>query len=70
MLPNHIAQIDPENKANNLAYVMTVALLFTIFAQAIAGAFSDRWRSKWGRRSPWIAGGALAGRSPFMAFLP
>lgn len=61
LLPNHIAQIDPVNKANNLALVMTSALLFTIFAQPIAGALSDRCRSSWGRRSPWIIGGALLG---------
>lgn len=61
LLPNHIAQIDPANKANNLAIVMTFALLFTIFAQPIAGALSDRCRSTWGRRSPWIVGGALIG---------
>ncbi|WP_347290900.1 MFS transporter [Kluyvera georgiana] len=61
LLPNHIAQIDPANKANNLAIVMTTALLFTIFAQPIAGALSDRCRSTWGRRSPWIVGGALLG---------
>lgn len=61
LLPNHVAQIDPANKANNLAIVMTSALLFTIFAQPIAGALSDRCRSGWGRRSPWIVGGALIG---------
>lgn len=61
ILPNHVQMIDPENKANNLAIVMTCALLFTIFAQPIAGALSDRSRSKWGKRSPWIFGGALIG---------
>lgn len=61
LLPNHVAQIDPANKANNLAIVMTSALLFTIFAQPIAGALSDRCRSIWGRRSPFIVGGALIG---------
>ncbi|MBT9431034.1 MFS transporter [Candidatus Sodalis endolongispinus] len=61
LLPKHIAQIDPANKANNLAIVMTSALLFTIFAQPIAGALSDRCRSTWGRRSPWIVGVALIG---------
>ena len=61
LLPNHIAQIDPANKANNLAIVMTTALLFTILAQPIAGALSDRCRSTWGRRSPWIVSGALLG---------
>lgn len=61
LLPNHIAEIDPQNKANNLAIVMTTALLFTIFAQPVAGALSDRCRSRWGRRSPFIVGGALIG---------
>lgn len=60
-LPAHIAQIDPSNKANNLALVLTTATFFSIFAQPLAGALSDRTRSTWGRRSLWILGGSLIG---------
>lgn len=60
-LPAQIAQIDPANKANNLALVLTTATFFSIFAQPLAGALSDRTRSTWGRRSLWILGGSLIG---------
>ncbi len=60
-LPYQIATIDEANKAGNVALVLTTATFFSIFAQPLAGALSDRTRSKWGRRSLWIMGGSLIG---------
>ena len=45
----------------NLALVTTVSFVFTLFAQPIVGAFSDRTRSRLGRRAPWMLGGAVVG---------
>lgn len=50
-----------ENQEANLAIVTTVSFLFTLFAQPLAGAFSDRTRSRFGRRAPWMIAGALVG---------
>lgn len=61
LLPNQIAAIDPANKTDNLALVFAVTSIFSTLATPIAGALSDRTRSRWGRRSPWIAIGALVG---------
>lgn len=61
LLPNQIAALDPENKANNLAIVFAITSIFSTLTTPIAGALSDRTRSRWGRRSPWIAIGALIG---------
>lgn len=59
LLPMQIAMIDEKNKIANLALVTTVSFIFTLFAQPVVGAFSDRTRSRFGRRVPWMVGGAL-----------
>jgi MFS family permease len=61
LLPNQVALLDEENKVGNLAIVTTVSFVFTLFAQPIVGAFSDRTRSRLGRRAPWMLGGAIIG---------
>jgi len=61
LLPNQIARLDPGNKANNLALLFAITSIFSTLATPIAGALSDRTRSRWGRRTPWIAIGSLAG---------
>ncbi|MEV7393259.1 MULTISPECIES: MFS transporter [unclassified Streptomyces] len=61
LLPNQVVGIDPAHKVANLSIVTTTSFVFTIFAQPIAGAFSDRTRSRLGRRAPWMLGGAAVG---------
>ncbi|WP_121118292.1 MFS transporter [Croceibacterium ferulae] len=61
LLPNQIAILDPDNKANNLALLFAITSIFSTLATPIAGALSDRTRSRWGRRTPWIAIGSLVG---------
>lgn len=61
LLPMQVAMIDDANKVQNLAIVSTVSFVFTLFAQPIVGAISDRTRSRLGRRAPWMVGGALIG---------
>ena len=61
LLPNQVLAIDEANKVSNLAIVTTVSFVFTLFAQPIVGALSDRTRSRLGRRAPWmILGSAVA----------
>lgn len=61
LLPNQVAGIDEANKIANFAAVSTVSFIFTLFAQPIVGAFSDRTRSRLGQRAPWILIGAAGG---------
>lgn len=61
LLPSQILLLDEANKEANLAIVTTVSFVFTLFAQPIAGAISDRTRSRFGRRAPWMVLGALVG---------
>ncbi|WP_145750494.1 MFS transporter [Nitrospirillum amazonense] len=61
LLPNQVAALDPAAKAANLAIVMSITSIFSTLTTPIAGALSDRTRSRWGRRSPWIALASLIG---------
>lgn len=61
MLPNQAAVLDPENKEVLLSTVLTAGALFSLIANPLWGALSDRTRSRYGRRLPWIAAGALGG---------
>ncbi|MBS1906508.1 MAG: MFS transporter [Actinobacteria bacterium] len=61
LLPVQVALLDPAHKVQNLAIVTTTSFVFTLFAQPLAGAFSDRTRSRFGRRAPWMVIGAIVG---------
>jgi MFS family permease len=61
LLPSQVAGLDPAHKVADFAIVSTVGAIFALFAQPIAGQLSDRTRSRFGRRAPWIVIGSLAG---------
>lgn len=61
LLPTQVALLDEKHKVANLAIVTTTSFVFTLFAQPIAGALSDRTRSRFGRRIPWMVLGAITG---------
>jgi MFS family permease len=60
LVPAQIAAADPDNRALTLGLVMAASSALTLAVHPLAGALSDRTRSRWGRRAPWIAVGALA----------
>ena len=61
LLPLQLEHIDPGHKSTALAWVTGAGALVAVVANPLAGALSDRTVSRWGRRRPWIVGGALAG---------
>ncbi|MFC1442185.1 MFS transporter [Streptacidiphilus sp. N1-10] len=61
LLPLQLEHIDPAHKSTALAWVTGAGALVAVVANPLAGALSDRTLSRWGRRRPWIVGGALAG---------
>ena len=61
LLPSQVLMIDEANKVGALAVVTTISFVFTLFAQPIVGALSDRTRSRFGRRVPWMVLGAIIG---------
>ncbi|MEK6310457.1 MAG: MFS transporter, partial [Curtobacterium sp.] len=58
-----IAQITPNAAARNdgLAWALGIGALFAMVANPVFGALSDRTRTRWGRRMPWVAAGFVIG---------
>lgn len=62
LLPQQIAlQFGDDQKLAVYTVVATIGAFAAMLAQPIAGQISDRTRSRFGRRAPWIFLGALAG---------
>ncbi|MEU9130928.1 MFS transporter [Kitasatospora sp. NPDC048540] len=61
LLPLQLEQLDPGRKAELLAWVTGTGALVAMVVNPLAGALSDRTHSRYGRRRPWILGGALLG---------
>ncbi len=62
LLPNQVQAIaGPAHKVAVLGWVTGIGAAVAMIANPVAGALSDRTVSRFGRRRPWIAGGALAG---------
>ena len=66
LLPNQIQALDPANKARNLAILFAITSVFSTTITPIAGALSDRTRTRFGRRTPWIVVGSLVGGTSLM----
>jgi MFS family permease len=60
-MPLQLQTLDSAAKVQNLTLVNSIGAVIALFAQPIAGALSDRTRSRFGRRAPWMVGGALVG---------
>ncbi|WP_426516653.1 MFS transporter [Diaminobutyricibacter sp. McL0618] len=62
LLPLQVESIAGQaGKAGALAVILTVSSFAAMLAQPIAGVVSDRTRSRFGRRAPWMVGGTLIG---------
>lgn len=63
LLALQVTDVDPDPRAKvaNLLVVTTVGAFCAMIAQPIAGLVSDRTRSRWGRRAPWMVIGTVAG---------
>jgi MFS family permease len=61
LLPNQVQEIDPAHKTIALGVVTAIGALVAVLMGPLAGAASDATSSRFGRRRPWIAGGALLG---------
>lgn len=60
ILPAVLLNYVPENQKNTYLGLMTFGgLIIAMIVQPVSGSFSDRWRSRWGRRRPLIALGTV-----------
>lgn len=68
LLPQQIENIDRAHKVAALGVVAGVSAAFALVFNPVGGALSDRTRSRFGRRAPWLLG-APAGLLVMLAFL-
>ncbi|MYQ30629.1 MFS transporter [Streptomyces sp. SID4956] len=61
LLANLVADVAPGSKSTSLGVISAVGAFGAMLANPIAGALSDRTHGRFGRRAPWMAGGALLG---------
>ncbi len=54
------SQLSPEDPAALIGSVLPFGALGALVANPLAGALSDRTRTRWGRRRPWLVGGVAA----------
>lgn len=59
LLPLQVQGIDEANKAANLALIIGAGGAVAMIISPVAGLISDRTRSRFGRRSPWMVVGAI-----------
>ena len=59
LVPARIAEIDPDSKATAFAMMSAIAMVVSTIANIIEGALSDRTRSRFGRRTPWLYFGSI-----------
>lgn len=78
-LPSLIQEINGPNKIQLVALFSTCGMIVAAFSNMVAGYLSDRTRSRFGKRTPWLVGGAfffmvsmilasLAHHIPFLLF--
>jgi Na+/melibiose symporter-like transporter len=51
--------VDPQRKELVVGWATALGGVIAVVAPVAAGALSDRTRTRWGRRTPWIVGGTL-----------
>jgi MFS family permease len=56
-----VQQLAPENTAQPISWILMTGALVALVSNPVFGALSDRTRSRFGRRRPWLVGGALCG---------
>ncbi|MCX4834374.1 MFS transporter [Streptomyces sp. NBC_01016] len=54
LVPTQVEALDSAHKVGNLALLTTFAALASLVGLPLGGALSDRTRSRFGRRTPWI----------------
>jgi MFS family permease len=60
LLPNTVNKIIPEGAQNSVwGMILAIGAAEAMIGPALMGWLSDRTSTKWGRRRPWIAAGAL-----------
>ncbi|MGH3585278.1 MAG: MFS transporter [Pseudonocardia sp.] len=60
LLPSQVRSVAGDGAVTSLALVTGVSAIASFGIPPLVGVLSDRTRTRWGRRSPWILGGGVA----------
>lgn len=60
LIPAQLGMIDPAGKTAALGLVTLVGAAAAILANVVFGGLSDATRTRFGSRTPWVVGGAIA----------
>jgi MFS family permease len=66
LLAHQAEAISPSGKENLLALVAGIGAAFSMVANPVWGALSDRTTSRFGRRIPWVAWGGVLGAASLL----
>lgn len=61
LLPAQVERIEPDDKVAALGVIASLSFAVTVFAQPLIGGASDRTRSRFPARLPWVVGSAVVG---------
>lgn len=59
LIPAVVQQFAPDSKVSALAILSTLSAITTVIALLAGGALSDRTRSRFGKRTPWLVGSCV-----------
>lgn len=68
LLPQRVSEIDPANKVSLVMMFSTIAMLVALVSNIVLGACSDRTRTRFGKRKPWIIGCSVLSCLALVAF--
>ena len=68
LLPQRVSEIDPANKVSLVMMFSTIAMLVALVSNIVLGACSDRTRTRFGKRKPWIIGCSILSCLVLFAF--
>ncbi|MEV4411440.1 MFS transporter [Catellatospora sp. NPDC049609] len=66
LIPAQLAEIAPDRKVELLGLISAVGSVVVMLANPLLGALSDRTRSRFGRRTPWVVLGAFGAAAGIM----
>lgn len=67
LIANQILQWHPEDKEARLAFIMSLGGFLGLIVSPLVGILSDKTRSRFGRRAPWIVIGATCAAASLVA---
>jgi MFS family permease len=66
LMPQTLGLLDPAGKVVAISVINSIAAVVGLVSNVLFGGLSDRTRSRFGRRKPWVVGGSLLAAASFV----